>query len=233
MAAVTLVLQRFDPDVDDRPHWAEYSVTVEPGDHLLDLLHRLKEDDGTLTFRRSCGHGVCGSDAVLVNGRNRLACTTRVDELDHPIVVEPIRGLPVIKDLVVDTEPFFEQYRSVRPWLVRGEADGGGREQHQTPDELERIRASASCILCAACTTACPISWTNDRYVGPAALVAAHRFVFDSRDDAAEHRLALVDEGAGVWGCRTAFECTDACPRDIPVTESIQELKREALRRRL
>lgn len=225
----TFVIRRFDPETDDAPWWQEFQVEVSPGDRVLDALHRIKwEQDGTLTFRRSCGHGVCGSDAMVINGRNALACTLLMADAGDEVVVEAVRGLPLLKDLVVDMEPFFEQYRSMAPWLVNGD-DPGYTERAQTPGEHARYLASTKCVLCAACTTACPVSWANDRWVGPAALVAAHRFVFDSRDGARAERLALVDDGDGVWRCRTAFECTDACPRGIPVTETILELRRATL----
>lgn len=222
----TFAVKRFNPEVDDRPWFQEFEVEVSPSDRVLDALHEIKwRQDGTLTFRRSCGHGVCGSDAMMINGRNALACTLLMAEAGDHVVVEPIRGLPVVKDLVVDMEPFFAQYRAMAPWLVNG-ADPGSTERGQTPEERARYDDSTRCILCAACTTACPVSWTNGRYVGPAALVAAHRFVFDSRDQATVERLALVDHDDGVWRCRTAFSCTDACPRGIPVTETILELRR-------
>lgn len=229
MGTAVIAIKRFSPEVDDRPYWAEFTVEVAPTDRVLDALHQIKwKHDGTLTFRRSCGHGVCGSDAMVINGRNALACKLSMADAGEFVTVEPLRGLPVVKDLVVDMEPFFAQYRSVMPWLVSHQP-AGYDERRQSPDERARYEASTKCILCAACTTACPVSWANDRYVGPAALVVAHRFLFDSRDDAAPERLALLDHTDGMWRCRTAFSCTEACPRDIPVTETILEIRRAAL----
>jgi len=228
---VTLRIKRFDPEADRRPHWETYTVEVDGSDRVLDALHQVKwHQDGTLSFRRSCAHGVCGSDAMVINGRNRLACVVLVRDVGSEITVEPIRGLPVVKDLVVDMEPFFEGYRSVLPVLTTHH-EPGARERLQSPEERARFDDTTKCILCAACTTSCPVFWANETYVGPAAIVNAHRFIFDSRDDAAAERLDILDERTGVWGCRTAFNCTDACPRGIKVTQAIQEVKRAALGR--
>ena len=223
---VDLRIKRFDPERDAKPHWENYQVTVEPGDRVLDALHQVRwYQDGSLAFRRSCAHGVCGSDAMVINGENRLACVLLVRDVGASITVEPLRGLPVLKDLVVDMDAFFAQYRKVMPWLVN-DADPGDTERLQSPEDRARFDDTTKCILCAACTTSCPIYWANDTYVGPAAIVNAHRFIFDSRDEAGDERLHILDEQSGVWRCRTAFNCTDACPRGIKVTEAIQEVKR-------
>jgi succinate dehydrogenase / fumarate reductase, iron-sulfur subunit len=223
---VTLRIKRFDPEKDTRPHWETYQVEVEPTDRVLDALHQVRwYQDGTLGFRRSCAHGVCGSDAMVINGQNRLACVLLVRDLGSSITVEPLRGLPVLKDLVVDMDAFFAQYRKVMPWLVN-EEEPGDTERLQSPEQRARFDDTTKCILCAACTTSCPIYWANESYVGPAAIVNAHRFIFDSRDEAGAERLHILDEQSGVWRCRTAFNCTDACPRGIKVTEAIQEVKR-------
>jgi succinate dehydrogenase / fumarate reductase iron-sulfur subunit len=184
--------------------------------------------DGTLSFRRSCAHGVCGSDAMVINSANRLACTMLIREAGDKITVEPIRGLPVIKDLVVDMEPFFAQYRSILPYLVNNE-DPGYKERYQSPEDRERFDDSTKCILCACCTTSCPVYWGNSSYVGPAAIVNAHRFIFDSRDEAADQRLDILNQRSGVWRCRTAFNCSECCPRGIKVTQAIEEVKRAIL----
>lgn len=226
---VTLRIQRFDPETDKRPHWETYRVQVEETDRVLDALHEVRwHHDGTLAFRRSCAHGVCGSDAMVINGHNRLACVLLVKDVGHEITIEPLRGLPVQKDLVVDMQQFFEQYRSVQPWL-KAPPPEGDRERLQSPEERARYDDTTKCILCAACTTSCPVFWANDRFVGPAALVNAHRFVFDSRDEAAQERLEDLEGGPGVFRCRTAFNCTDACPRGIKVTQAIEELKRAVI----
>lgn len=221
---VDLRIQRFDPERDTKPHWAQYTLEADPMDRVLDLLHRVKyEHDGTLTFRRSCAHGICGSDALLVNGRNRLACKIRVDQLGRKIRVAPLPGLPIVKDLVVDMDGFFERYRTVMPFLVAEEPAAPG-ERRQSQADRARFDDTTKCILCAACTTSCPSFWSQPSYVGPAAIVNAHRFIFDSRDEAGEERLEILADGDGVWRCRTIFNCTDACPRGIQITQAILEV---------
>ncbi len=222
-------IKRFNPERDARPYWADYEVEAEPYDRVLDGLHFVKwYVDGTLALRRSCAHGVCGSDTMLINGRNRLACKVLIKELGRSITVEPMRGLPVIKDLVVDMEPFFAQYRAVMPYLVNHDP-APERERLQSPEERARYDDTTKCILCAACSTACPIYWSPGAYLGPAAIVNAHRFIFDSRDQAAAERLDILSQRSGVYRCRTIFNCTDACPRGIEVTRAIQDVKRALL----
>ena len=228
---VDIGILRYDPERDSAPHWESYTVDAEPMDRVLDVLHKVKyEQDGTLTFRRSCAHGVCGSDAVRINGKNRLACKTLLKDLnpDKPILVEPLKGLPVEKDLVVDMEPFFAAYREVMPFLVT-EGNEPSRERIQTQEQRDRFDDTTKCILCAACTSSCPVFWADGQYFGPAAIVNAHRFIFDSRDQAADQRLEILNDKEGVWRCRTIFNCTDACPRGIQVTQAIQEVKRALL----
>jgi succinate dehydrogenase / fumarate reductase iron-sulfur subunit len=193
----------------------------------LDLLEYVKGYiDGTLSFRRSCAHGVCGSDAMRINGINRLACKVLVQDLrGKKITVEPMLGMSVIKDLIVDMEPFFDHYRSVLPYLINDEAPPK-KERLQSIEQRERFDDTTKCILCAACTTSCPSFWANEKYVGPAAIVNAHRFIFDSRDRGASERLKILNNQFGVYRCHTIFNCTDACPRDIQVTQAIGEVKR-------
>jgi len=225
---IKLKVFRFQPEKDTQHHYDSWDLEVDPTDRVLDLLEKVRDyHDGTLGYRRSCAHGVCGSDAMRINGRNRLACKVLVRDLNSTeIVVEPILGLPVLKDLVVDMEPFFEQYRAVLPYLINDEAlPADGKERLQSPEERERFDDTTKCILCAACTTSCPSFWSNGRYVGPAAIVNAHRFIFDSRDRGAYERLVVMNEPDGVWRCRTIFNCTEACPRDIKVTQAIAEVK--------
>ncbi|HVL32370.1 MAG TPA: succinate dehydrogenase iron-sulfur subunit [Actinomycetota bacterium] len=220
---------RFNPEHDETPHWESYLVKYQALDRVLDALHQIKwEQDGTLTFRRSCAHGICGSDAMVINGVNRLACKVLLKDLKEPITVEPIRGLKVEKDLLVDMEPFFASYRKVLPFLINDEPEPE-RERLQSPEERARFDDTTKCILCAACTTSCPVYWNNDEYQGPAAIVNAHRFVFDSRDRGKEQRLQILSEKAGAFACRTTFNCTDACPRGIHVTRAIQEVKQAIL----
>jgi succinate dehydrogenase / fumarate reductase iron-sulfur subunit len=221
---VNLRIRRFDPDHDTAPRWEEYRVDVDPMARVLDLLHLVKwEQDASLTFRRSCGHGICGSDAMLINGRNRLACRIRVDQLGRKISVAPLPGLPVLKDLVVDMDGFFAKYRSVRPFLVNDEPPPA-RERRQSRQQRAVFDDTTKCILCGACTSSCPSFWARPGYVGPAAVVNAHRFIFDSRDKGAEERLEILSDKDGVWRCRTIFNCVDACPRGINITRAILEV---------
>jgi succinate dehydrogenase / fumarate reductase, iron-sulfur subunit len=231
---LTLKIRRYNPEVSEDVTWAEHTVAMQPTDRVLDALHKVKwEIDGTLTFRRSCAHGVCGSDAMRINGRNRLACKTLVKDVnpEKPVTVEPIKGLPVLKDLVVDMEPFFDAYRAVMPFLVTT-GNEPSRERLQSQADRDRFDDTTKCILCAACTTSCPVYWTDGQYFGPQAIVGAHRFIFDSRDEGTDQRLEILNDKEGVWRCRTTFNCTEACPRGIEVTKAIQEVKRALIFRR-
>jgi succinate dehydrogenase / fumarate reductase iron-sulfur subunit len=232
---ITLNIRRFQPEVDQEARWQSFDVEVYSTDRVLDALHKIKwEQDGTLSFRRSCAHGICGSDAMRINGRNRLACKTLIKDLDitQPIYVEAIKGLPLEKDLIVDMEPFFAAFREVKPFLIANSKPEKGKERIQSIANRETFDDTTKCILCAACTTSCPVFWTDGQYFGPAAIVAAHRFIFDSRDDAAKVRLDILNDKEGVWRCRTTFNCTDACPRGIQVTQAIADVKQAILRGR-
>ncbi len=227
---VKIKILRFNPELDTKAHYETYTVEQEPTDRVLDALNNIKwYTDGTLTFRRSCAHGVCGSDAMRINGRNRLACKLLIQDVGANITVEPIMGFRVLKDLVVDMEPFFASYRAVKPFLINNEQPPAGRERYQSAEDRDRIDDTSKCIMCACCTTACPITWTNKDFIGPAAIVQAHRFIYDSRDQGGDERLAVLNEKSGVWRCRTIFNCTDACPRGIEVTKAIEEVKRALL----
>ena len=239
--AVTLTVQirRFNPELYDEPRWQTFEVPALPTDRVLNVLHYIKwYVDGSLTFRRSCAHGVCGSDAMRINGVNRLACKVLVKDLmagngkPTTITMEPIKGLPVQKDLIVDMEPFFEAFRAVKPYLMTTGHEPT-RERVQSAADRARFDDTTKCILCACCTTSCPVYWTEGSYFGPAAIVNAHRFIFDSRDEGAEERLDILNDVDGVWRCRTTFNCTDACPRGIQVTKAIQEVKRALLFKRV
>jgi succinate dehydrogenase / fumarate reductase iron-sulfur subunit len=223
---VTLKIFRFNPEQDKKPHYETYKLEAEPTDRVLDLLEYVKGHiDGSLSFRRSCAHGVCGSDAMRINGVNRLACKMLVQDMStDKITVEPILGLAVLKDLIVDMEPFFKSYRSVLPYLVNDEPPPK-KERLQSEDEHQRFDDTTKCILCACCTTSCPSFWASDEYVGPATIVTAHRFIFDSRDRAGLERLKILNDQSGVYRCHTIFNCTDACPREIQVTRAIGEVK--------
>ena len=233
LVQLMLKIRRFNPEVREDPWWDTFTIETEPTDRLLDALHQVKwYQDGTLALRRSCAHGICGSDAMMINGRNALACKVLVKDVAPKVTVEPIRGLPVLKDLIVDMEPFFDGYRAVLPFLIN-EDDPGDRERLQSPKDRERFDDTTKCILCAACTTSCPIFWGDGEYIGPAAIVNAHRFIFDSRDQGAEDRLDLLSDRTGVFRCRTTFNCTEACPRGIKVTKAIQEVKRAIMFKQL
>ncbi|MEW1614476.1 MULTISPECIES: succinate dehydrogenase iron-sulfur subunit [unclassified Streptomyces] len=230
----TFRIRRFNPEVSDEVQWQDFQIEIDPKERVLDALHKIKwELDGTLTFRRSCAHGICGSDAMRINGKNRLACKTLIKDInpEKPIMVEAIKGLTVLKDLVVDMDPFFQAYRDVMPFLVT-KGNEPTRERLQSAEDRERFDDTTKCILCAACTSSCPVFWNDGQYFGPAAIVNAHRFIFDSRDEAGEQRLEILNDRDGVWRCRTTFNCTDACPRGIEVTKAIQEVKRALITRR-
>ncbi|MEU6505550.1 MULTISPECIES: succinate dehydrogenase iron-sulfur subunit [Streptomyces] len=232
---VTFRVRRFNPEVSGEATWEDFQLEIDPKERVLDGLHKIKWDvDGTLTFRRSCAHGICGSDAMRINGKNRLACKTLIKDInpEKPITIEPIKGLTVLKDLVVDMEPFFQAYRDVMPFLVTKDTNEPTRERLQSAEDRERFDDTTKCILCAACTSSCPVFWNDGQYFGPAAIVNAHRFIFDSRDEAGEQRLEILNDRDGVWRCRTTFNCTDACPRGIEVTKAIQEVKRALITRR-
>ena len=207
-------------------HWQEYKIEASPLDRFVDVLKNIKwTQDGTLTFRRSCLHGVCGSDSMRINGRNQLACKTLVADLGYKISAEPMLGYPVIRDLVVDMDPFFGKYEKVKPFLINN-TPAPATERLQSADQRKRFDAGTKCILCGACTGSCPSVWANPEWVGPAAIVNAHRFIFDSRDEGAAERLQILSDRTGVWRCRTIFNCADVCPREIPVTDLIEDVKR-------
>ena len=227
MEKVTLKIFRYNPEVDQKFHYETYTFDAEETDRILDLLEHVKGYiDGTLSFRRSCAHGVCGSDAMRINGRNMLACKTLVRDVGANITVEPLLGLKVAKDLIVDMNPFFDNYKKMLPYLINDTPlPADGKERLQTQEQRARFDESTKCIMCAACTTSCPSFWASDDYYGPAALITAHRFVFDSRDEGASQRLEILSETNGTARCHTAYNCTNACPRDIHITQAIGELK--------
>ena len=229
---VRLKVWRFDPDKNEKAYWQEFDVEADPMDRVLDALNTVKwYQDGSLTYRRSCAHGVCGSDAMVINGRNRLACKELIGNIGKKIQLEPLRGFNVVKDLVVDMEPFFAKYRSVQPFLINEDPPPEHGERLQSPEERAVYDDTTKCILCGACTGACPPFWTNGQFVGPASIVQAHRFIFDSRDQGTDNRLAVLNQREGVWRCRTVFNCVDACPRDIDITKAIGDIKRLILMR--
>jgi len=229
MPKATIKILRYNPETGGEPVYRSYTVEVDPVDRVLDALNQIKwQEDGTLTYRRSCAHGVCGSDAMRINGVNRLACKVLMRDVGNEVTVEPIMGFRVIKDLVVDMEPFFAQFRSVLPFFIN-DARPPERERRQSISDRELFDDTTKCILCAACTTSCPSFWANEEFVGPAAIVNAHRFIFDSRDTGTAERLDILNDREGVWRCRTIFNCTEACPREIKITKAIGEVKKAIL----
>ncbi len=224
---------RFDPQSDKEPWYKTYEVDAKPEERILDCLNKIRwEQDGTLGYRMSCAHGVCGSDGMRINGVCALACQKLVrDYADaREITLEPLPFFQVRKDLMVDMEDFLDRVRSMRPYLVR-EGAPPEKESLQSPEEHTKVEDVIRCILCACCTGACPVMSENPDYVGPAALVWAYRYLYDSRDCAFESRLAKLNEPNSVWPCVNHFECTRVCPKSIPVTKSINFMKREIKKR--
>jgi succinate dehydrogenase / fumarate reductase iron-sulfur subunit len=230
---LTAKIKRYNPEKDDAPHWETYEVPAEPDDSALSLLLYVKWHlDGTLTFRKSCAHGICGSDAMKINGENKLACSELVQDLvsgdGDTIKFAPLPAAPVIKDLVIDQSRFFEKYRAVKPWLMT-EGPAPEREREQSPEDFDIIEDATKCIMCGACTHACPSTWSDPDYLGPAAMLKAYRYTFDTRDDGAEERLPVLDSDEGLWKCYTIFNCNQACPKDIDITRWLSALKRRSV----
>ena len=234
---VTLRIQRFNPETDAEPYFQEYAIQVAPTDRVLDALMHIKAHvDGTLAFRKSCAHGVCGSDAMIINGQERLSCKTLIQDVADGasdqgrravVTVEPLKHLPLLRDLIVEQEEFFARWRSVKPYQI-GEQAAEGTERLQGPKERAAYDDSTKCILCASCYSACPIlDEENPRFVGPAAIAQAARFALDNRDHGFEERLNVLDHPDGVWACKNHFQCTRVCPRGIKITKNINLIKRK------
>jgi len=225
-------IYRFDLDRDAAPRMQTYDLEIDPGDRmLLDVLIRLKAIDPSLSFRRSCREGVCGSDAMNINGKNGLACVTNMRSLPNAIVLKPLPGLPVIRDLFVDMTGFFKQYHSIRPWLVN-EDPPPEKERLQSPEARDELNGLYECILCACCSSACPSYWWNpDKYVGPAGLLQAYRFLVDSRDQASGERLDNLQDPYRLFRCRTILNCTDVCPKGLNPALAIGKIKEMMVRR--
>ena len=219
---------RFDPEVDEKPYYRNYTVSAEPGERILDCLNRIKwEQDGTLGYRMSCAHGVCGSDGMKINGVCGLACQRLVKEYEGAeVTLEPLPYFKVQKDLIVEMDAFLETIKSFHPYLLAA-GPSPEKERLQSPEDREKVDDVIRCILCACCTGSCPVMTVNGKYVGPAALVWAYRYLFDSRDGKHDERLKAVDFPDGVWSCENYFECTRVCPKKILVTKSINQMKRE------
>ena len=237
--AVHLKVFRYDPDVESKlePRFDDFAVPYEWGMTVLDALIYARDNfDSSLTFRHSCRMAVCGSDGFFINGRQRLGCQTQISNLNEPIRVEPLPHQPVIKDLVVEMDHFYERMVAVGPYFQPDDLPSGdSEEQRQSPENREKIKMASRCIQCGCCTSSCNPAQTDDEYIGPAAIVKGYRFYMDEREgtDAQERRLELLDKEHGVWQCHTQFSCTTVCPKDIPITEEIQEMKREAIKRNL
>ena len=227
-----VTIYRYDPDKDERPYLKDYEVQLEHSDRmLLDAMVRIKAQDETLSFRRSCREGVCGSDAININGRNGLACITKIADLPDRVTLRPLPGLPVIRDLIVDMTQFFKQYHSIKPYLINHDAPPE-RERLQSPEEREELNGLYECILCACCSTACPSFWWNpDKFVGPAGLLQAYRFLADSRDQATSERLDNLEDPYRLFRCHTIMNCVDACPKGLNPTAAIGKIKELMVRR--
>ncbi|HLS41753.1 MAG TPA: succinate dehydrogenase iron-sulfur subunit [Paenalcaligenes sp.] len=226
-------IYRYDPDKDERPYMQKLEVTLQPTDKmLLDALVRIKNDvDDSLALRRSCREGVCGSDAMNINGKNGLACTTNLNELTQPIVLRPLPGLPVVRDLIVDMTNFFDQYHSIKPYLIN-DAPPPEKERLQSPEAREELNGLYECILCACCSTSCPSFWWNpDKFVGPAGLLQAYRFIADSRDEATGERLDNLEDPYRLFRCHTIMNCTDVCPKGLNPSHAIGKIKEMLVRR--
>ena len=227
-----LRIQRYDPDQDSKPYFKDYNVQLEPTDQmLLDALVRVKEVDDSFAFRRSCREGVCGSDAMTINGKNGLACITRIADVTEPVELRPLPGLPIIRDLIVDMTQFFNQYHSIKPYLIN-DTPAPDKERLQSPEDREELNGLYECILCACCSTACPSFWWNpDKFVGPAGLLHAYRFIADTRDEATNERLDNLEDPYRLFRCHTIMNCVDACPKGLNPTKAIGKIKEIMVKR--
>jgi len=225
-------IYRYNPETDSKPRMQDYELPDDCGAiMLLDALLLLKQQDDSLSFRRSCREGVCGSDGMNINGRNGLACILQLDTLKQPITLRPLPGLPVIRDLIVDLTQFYNQYRTVKPWLINKDPEPE-IERLQSPEERARLDGLYECVLCACCTTACPSFWWNpDRFLGPAALLQANRFLNDSRDQATGERLDDLDDPFRLFRCHTIMNCTDVCPKGLNPAKAIGHIRQQLLKR--
>jgi succinate dehydrogenase / fumarate reductase iron-sulfur subunit len=225
-------IERFDPEKDAKPYFQDYDVQPGPADRmLLDMLIRIKSIDDSLSLRRSCREGVCGSDAMNINGKNGLACITPVSELKEPVVIRPLPGLPIIRDLIVDMTAFFNQYHSVTPYVI-DDNPMPEKERLQSPEQRAELDGLYECILCACCSTSCPSFWWNpDKFVGPAGLLNAYRFIADSRDQATNERLDNLEDPYRLFRCHTIMNCVDVCPKGLNPTLAIGKIKEMMVRR--
>ena len=227
MKTCTITIFRYNPEQDPEPHPEQYTIEAKEGWTVLDALNEIKShQDGSLSYRRSCRHGICGSCAVTIDGVNRLACETQLTTLDSEFVVEPLRHLKVIKDLIVDMNPMYEKLLEVKPYFIEKGPPPSDHERLQSPEERKKIDGLYECILCGSCTSSCPSFWADEEYLGPHAFLKVNRFVADSRDQGKAERLALIDNRHGLWRCHTIFNCVEACPKSLNPTKAISALKR-------
>ncbi|ELY60771.1 succinate dehydrogenase/fumarate reductase iron-sulfur subunit [Natronolimnohabitans innermongolicus] len=238
--SVLIKVFRYDPEVEGKqePRFDDFHVPFEKGMTVLDAVMYARDTyDSSLTFRHSCRQAVCGSDAFFVNGKQRLGCKTQIADLSQPIRIEPLPHQEVVKDLVVDMDHFYDQMHTVEPYFQNEETPDASdlEEQRQSRENREKVKMSTRCIWCGACMSSCNIAAGDNEYLGPAAINKAYRFAMDNREpaDVKEHRLRILEQEHGVWRCQTQFSCTEVCPKDIPLTEHIQELKREAVKKNL
>jgi len=228
----TFEIYRYDPDTDAKPYMQTFEIELEGTERmLLDALMKLKKMDDSISFRRSCREGVCGSDAMNINGKNGLACLTNMQTLPQKITLRPLPGLPVVRDLIVDMSQFFKQYHSIKPYIVN-ETVPPEKERLQSQEDREELNGLYECILCACCSTSCPSFWWNpDKFVGPAGLLAAYRFVADSRDQDTESRLDNLEDPYRLFRCHTIMNCVDVCPKGLNPTRAIGKLKEKLVKR--
>ncbi len=227
-------IYRYNPQTDRKPRMQDYELDasdIEPGMMLLGALLKLKERDPSLSFRRSCGEGVCGSDGMNINGVNGLACMTPLANLEEPVTLRPFPGMPVIRDLIVDMGNFYNQYRATRPWLINHDPEPEV-ERQQSPQQRDRLDGLYECILCGCCSASCPSYWWNpQRFLGPAALLQAARFILDSRDQETEQRLQQLDDAYKLFRCHSIMNCVQVCPKGLNPTQAIGAIKKEMLKR--
>lgn len=231
MASLRFSIYRYNPEEQAEPVMQSYEISDVTADMMvLDALKRIKAQDETLSFRHSCGEGVCGSDGLNINGVNRLSCITPIAVLRQPIEIRPLPGMPVIRDLVVDMEPFYRQYRAVKPYLTVKDPEPEV-EYRQSPEQREKLDGLYECVLCACCSTACPSFWWNpDKFLGPAALLQSYRFLADSRDQATEERLDLLEDAYKLYRCHTIMNCAQVCPKGLNPTRAISQTKQLMLK---
>ncbi len=231
----TFRIWRSDPEDESRDAFRDYTIEVQPAWTVLDALNEIKwRHDGSLAFRRSCRHGICGSCAMTINGKNELACELQVSACKgNAVVLEPLRSFPVLRDLMVDQTDFFQRYESIKPWLICSKASPTDKERLQSPEERKLIDGTWECILCGACTSSCPVYWSSPQFLGPSALLKTYRYVFDSRDEGLEDRIDALDNKHGLWRCHTIMNCVEACPKDLNPTEAIVRLRRRVLAERI